>query len=112
MEIIPKRIEYYSTASGRTPFRDWYSELRDLKARIAIRRRLTRLQHGLLEDSKSVGNGVFELRIHFGPGYRIYFGQQGMTSVLLLCGGDKDSQTRDIVDAQSFWTDHLRRGES
>lgn len=70
--------------------------LRDLQGRARIQRRMKRLQDGYLGDHKHVGEGVFELRIHSGPGYRVYFTRQGSRWILLLAGGDKDSQERDI----------------
>ena len=71
--------------------------------------RLERLKSGNLGDCRSVGSGVFELRLDFGPGYRIYFGQVSNTIVLLLCGGDKSSQTRDIERAKTYWLEYKER---
>ena len=80
----------------------WETGLRDKKARAFIAARLTRLSRGLIGDVRMVGNGVSELRIHYGPGYRVYFHQQGEEIIILLCGGDKDSQTRDIRRAKQL----------
>jgi putative addiction module killer protein len=77
-------------------FRKWRVNLKDGRARAAIASRLDRLAFGLVGDAKSVGKGVSELRIHYGPGYRVYFKQRGNTIIILLCGGDKGSQVRDI----------------
>lgn len=74
----------------------WETSLRDRKARAFVAARLERLSYGLLGDVRSVGNGVSELKIHYGPGYRVYFHQRGREIIILLCGGDKDSQSRDI----------------
>jgi putative addiction module killer protein len=68
-----------------------------------------RLQTGLLGDWDSVGEGVYELRIDFGPGYRVYFGQEGKLLILLLCGGDKSTQTKDIKRAHAYWKDYQTR---
>jgi len=83
--------------------------LRDTKARAAIRVRLDRLRLGNFGDCESVGDGVCELRIHFGPGYRIYPGQEGNILILPLCGGTKKSQTKDIRKAKTYWQDYKRR---
>ncbi len=77
-------------------FRKWRVALRDERARALIASRLDRLAYGHAGDAAPVGEGVSELRIHYGPGYRIYFRKSGKTVVLLLCGGDKNSQARDI----------------
>lgn len=80
-------------------FVEWLSALRDLEARARIVARIRRLELGNPGDSKSVGEGVVEMRIAYGPGYRVYFTRQGQTVVILLCGGDKSSQRRDIAAA-------------
>jgi putative addiction module killer protein len=81
-------------------FRDWLDDLRDRKARLRIDDRLRRLAGGNAGDTKSVGDGVQELRLSFGPGYRIYYMWRDGVLIVLLCGGDKDSQTRDIALAK------------
>jgi putative addiction module killer protein len=81
-------------------FRDWLDGLRDGKARVRIDDRLRRLANGNVGNTKSVGGGVQELRLHFGPGYRIYYIWQHGVLIVLLCGGDKDSQARDIAKAK------------
>jgi putative addiction module killer protein len=81
-------------------FDDWLRALQDRKGRARILARLESVQLGNLGDVKSVGAGVREMRIHFGPGYRVYFAQKGRIVLLLLCGGDKSTQTRDIAKAQ------------
>jgi len=77
-------------------FKQWRQRLRDDRAKALIASRLDRLAYGHTGDVKAVGGGVLELRIHHGPGYRVYFAKQGNVVVILLCGGDKGSQTRDI----------------
>lgn len=99
----------YLNEDGRNPFRDWLSSLRDGQARSRVRVRLARVRLGNLGDSRSVGGGVNEFRIPFGPGYRIYYGRKGATIVILLCGGDKSTQTRDILQAQRYWEDYQSR---
>ena len=81
-------------------FRKWDSRLRDRRTRTIIAARLQRLAEGLSGDVVSVGDGVSELRIHFGPGYRVYFRKRGNEIVVLLCGGDKGSQDRDVATAK------------
>lgn len=83
-------------------FRLWESRLKDRRARTVIASRLMRLGEGLLGDAPTVGDGVRELRIHYGSGYRIYFVQRGTTLIILLCGGDKGSQQRDINTAKTL----------
>jgi putative addiction module killer protein len=81
------------------PFRDWLANLADRRAAERIAQRIVRLQGGLFGDAKSLGGGVSELRIDYGPGYRVYFARRGGVIVVLLCGGDKRSQARDIKTA-------------
>lgn len=83
-------------------FVDWRDGLRDQKAKARIQTRLLALSRGHWGDVKSVGDGVSELRIHFGPGYRVYVARRGPAWVILLCGGDKDSQPRDIMRAKAL----------
>jgi putative addiction module killer protein len=80
-------------------FRKWRIQLKDTRARAAIASRLDRLAFGHMGDVQAVGKGVSELRVHFGPGYRVYFQRRGNTIIVLLCGGDKGSQARDIETA-------------
>ena len=103
LDVRPREIQIYRDQNGREPFTDWFEAIRDLKMLNRIQARLDRLESGNLGDCHSVGNGVFELRFQFGPGYRIYFGEVDNTIVLLLCGGDKSSQTRDIQRAKIYW---------
>lgn len=109
MESRPRTIEFYVTGSGKAPFAAWMQSLRDVTARAQIERRLARIRLGLLGDCKAVGDGVYELRIDTGPGYRVYFAQLGKTIILLLCGGAKHSQATDIEKAKEYWTDYQER---
>ena len=83
-------------------FIDWLTGLRDIQARVRIAKRIDRMAQGNLGDAKSVGNGVSELRFTFGPGYRAYFTIRGEAIVILLCGGDKGSQKRDLERATAM----------
>ncbi len=103
LDVRPREIQIYRDQNGREPFTDWFESVRDLKILNRIQARLDRLESGNLGDYRPVGNGVFELRFQFGPGYRIYFGEVDNTMVLLLCGGEKSSQTRDIQRAKVYW---------
>ena len=102
----PRELEIYHTPNGQEPYTQWFESIRDLKTRTRIQDRLDRIESGNLGDYKSVGEGVFELRFRYGPGYRIYFGQVGNTIVLLLCGGNKSSQGRDIERAKAYWQEY------
>ncbi len=99
----------YLTEDGHNPFREWLLSLRDAPTRARVRVRLNRVRLGNFGDSQGVGGGVSELRLPLGPGYRVYYGRRGDVLVILLCGGDKGTQARDIQRAQAYWTDYLRR---
>ncbi|MBN1667924.1 MAG: type II toxin-antitoxin system RelE/ParE family toxin [Anaerolineales bacterium] len=98
----------YRDAEGNEPFTDWLHALRDASTRRRILLRIFRLESGHPGDCKPVGGGVSKLRFFFGPGYRVYYGADGDTIVVLLCGGDKSSQHRDIRKAQAYWKEYLR----
>jgi len=83
-------------------FDDWFAGLRDVRARVRIQTRIDRLEMGNSGDSKTVGGGVLELRINYGPGYRVYYVQRGAVLVVLLCGGDKSTQQADITQAKAL----------
>jgi putative addiction module killer protein len=101
-------IRYYLFASGRSPFEDWFADLNaEARAKVAVA--VARLEQGNLSNVKSVGEGVLEYRINFGPGYRVYFGSDGEALVILLTGGTKQRQQRDIKAATEFWTDYRGR---
>lgn len=105
-------MRYYVDDRGHVIFRDWLHSLRDRKARAKIRVRLDRMEEGNFGDCMPVGGGVMELRIHYGPGYRVYFGLDGPTIILLLCGGDKKTQAKDIQLAKEYWEDYQKRGKN
>ena len=104
-----QEVRIYARSDGSEPFTEWLRGLRDGTIRNRIRQRIARLRLGNFGDSRSVGDGVLELRIHFGPGFRVYFGREGASVVILLCGGDKSSQERDIDRAMEYWRDHRSR---
>jgi putative addiction module killer protein len=103
---MKQTIVIYEQKRGKSIFLDWLLHLKDVKARAVIRARINRLELGNFGDCKSVGTGVLELRVSFGPGYRIYFGRDGNTLVVLLCGGDKGSQAKDIQKAKLLWKEY------
>jgi putative addiction module killer protein len=109
VESFPYTISYYLTEAGEKPFKEWLDGLKDIVARQKIRIRLDRVRLGNLGKNRSVGEGVYELKIDYGPGYRVYYGLEKKTVVLLLVGGDKSSQKKDINQAKIYWKDHKRR---
>lgn len=98
----------YITTNGKNLLAEWLDSLGDLLAKEIIQARLNQVKRGTLGDCKPVGEGVSELRIFYGPGYRIYFGQVTTDQPLLLCGGDKSTQVQDIIKAKQHWQDYQR----
>jgi len=103
------QLHYYQTAAGKRPFADWLLGLSDRNARARIEARLARVAVGNLGDVEAVGDGVLELRIDWGPGYRVYFTRLGQVIVLLLCGGGKRTQQKDIDRAKDYLEDFKAR---
>lgn len=101
-------IRYYVAADGRQPFAEWFADLEPV-TRAKVARAIARMEQGNLSNVKPVGGGVLEYRIDLGPGYRVYFGRDGETLVILLTGGSKKRQQRDIEAAAAFWQDYKRR---
>ena len=101
--MFEKEIKKLELQNGLVPFDEWFDSLRDLRMQAAVDARLTRVRAGNFGDCKSAGGGVFELRISFGPGLRVYYGMQGQKIIVLLGGGDKHGQRRDIRRAQQLW---------
>jgi putative addiction module killer protein len=104
-------IRIYSDTAGQVPFTRWLETLTDQRGRAAIRARLARVQAGNMGDCKPLRDGVQELRIDHGPGYRVYLSRQGPVLVLLLCGSDKGDQGRAIVQAIEYLADWKQRGK-
>ena len=102
-------ILHYVTESNVDPYQEWLDGLRDRAARVAIQRRVDRLTLGNFGDHKACPDGVWELRVDLGPGYRIYYSQSGKEIVLLLCGGSKRTQASEIDQAVIYWQDYQRR---
>jgi putative addiction module killer protein len=101
-------IRYYLARDGRSPFEGWFASL-DPTARAKVTVAIARLEQGNLSNAKGIGEGVLEYRINFGPGYRVYFGRDGGTLVILLTGGTKRRQQRDISAAIEMWADYRQR---
>jgi putative addiction module killer protein len=108
-EAQPYTLEIYVTPDGTLPFEAWLRRLRDAQARARIRARLARVRLGNLGDAHAVGGGVWELRIDYGPGYRVYYARSGPAIVLILCGGDKRTQEGDIHQAQAYLQEYQQR---
>ena len=104
MEIL-----HYLIASDDDPYQLWLDALKDLKGRVAIQRRVDRVERGNFGDHKFCKDGVWELRINLGPGYRVYYALEERNVILLLCGGSKRNQSADIKDAVNYWRDYKRR---
>lgn len=110
MNAAEKNIEIYHDDSGKEPFSDWIKSL-TLRDRVRILARLDRVETGNIGDYKSMGEYVYELRFYFGPGYRVYYGETDDTPVVLLCGGNKSSQRKDVKKAKEYWKDYMSRRE-
>ena len=108
--MINERLIVYRTATGSVPYAEYVDSLKDRAGASRIRARVRRAGLGNLGDHRGVGEGVVELRIHCGPGYRVYLGLQGEELIVLLCAGDKGSQEGDILKALDYW-DRFRRNE-
>lgn len=102
-------LRRYQIENGCTPVTEWLCGLRDVRVRAHIEVRLRRVSTGNFGNCKPVGEGVWELKLDIGAGYRVYYGKHGQSLVLLLCGGDKKSQQADITRAKAYWSDWKRR---
>jgi putative addiction module killer protein len=105
---VVTELRYYVAGDGDSPFAHWFSGL-DPAAAAKVSVALARLEQGNLSNAKGVGEGVVEYRIDWGPGYRVYFGRDGDVMVILLTGGTKKRQQRDIDAAKAMWADYKRR---
>ncbi len=106
------KVEYYVTSDGSQPIVKWLDRIKDAKAKAAIFARIARLQLGLFGGAKSLKDGVYELRVDVGAGYRVYYARSGSEVVILLCGGNKSSQAADIAKAKEYWSDYKKRSKS
>ena len=106
---MPFEVRHYVNAAGADVFADWLVALADRQAQTRIEARIDRLERGLFGDCDPVGDGVWELRVDWGPGYRVYYARAGHTILLILCGGDKRKQQADINRAKEYWNDFKER---
>src|SRR5438874_1299655 len=106
MDARERQGRIYRTHDGRVPYLEWIESLRVRQTKQKIEARIARVRLGNLGQLRGVGEGVMELKIDFGPGYRVYFGQDGAELVILLCGGDKSTQDADIRKAKTYWTQY------
>jgi len=102
-------IYEYTDEQGESPYGQWLGALRDGRAKAKIIMQVDKIELGLFGDVEPIGEGLSELRIHYGPGYRVYYGKEGQKVYLLLCGGDKSTQSKDIKKAKEYWKEHKRR---
>lgn len=105
---VKQKIKIYMNSEGKSPFIEWLESL-DKNVRYRVKERLDRLSLGNFGDHKSIKAGIYELRLFFGSGYRIYYAKEEENILLLLSGGNKSSQKKDILKAISYWQDYLMR---
>lgn len=103
------QIDFYCTKTQKFPFHEWFSDLNDKKTKSLILTRLDRIRNGAFGDCKFLRDGVWEIKIDYGAGYRLYYGMIGKTAILLLLGGDKRKQNSDIERAVQYFTDYKFR---
>ena len=108
--VTPRTVVVYADEKGREPFTEWLNGLADAQGRRRILTRLRRIEQGSFGDCRYLRDGVFELRLFFGPGYRVYFGECSDNIVLLLCGGSKRGQDKDIDNAITYWQEYQSHG--
>ncbi len=109
MESRPRIVLYYQTVEGIKPILVCLNSLKDAKGKVAVFERLKRAQRGTLGHCDDLGEGVWGFKIDVGPGYRVYFGQDGQVLIILLCGGEKHRQDRDAKMARAYWQDYKAR---
>jgi len=102
-------VNEYIDKDEKSPYADWLGGLKDRRAKAKILIQVDKMELGLFGDVEPVGDGLSELRIHYGPGYRVYFAKEENHIYLLLCGGDKSTQSKDIKKAKIYWQDHKQR---
>lgn len=109
MKMKPKKIVHYIASDGKSVFQQWFRVLKDGMAKFIITQRLIRAKQGNFGDTKPIGDGAHEMRIKHGPGYRVYYANDGDTIIVLLCGGDKSTQDKDIKQAKEYWSTYKKK---
>ena len=105
MQIKQRVIEYYKTPTGKEPAKEWLSSVKDMLTQAILYKRIRQAGLGQLGKTRNVGDGVWELKIYYGPGYRVYYGIHGDELILILMAGSKRTQTADIKKARAYWTE-------
>lgn len=107
-------VKLYGESGSKVPYLKWIDSIKDKEIRIRIQQRIRRLELGNFGNCKALKDGIYELKLDFGPGYRIYYGLEGKTIVILLCGGNKSTQKDDIEKAKKFWKNYkeIQNGEA
>jgi putative addiction module killer protein len=108
-EAVPRKVESYVTRDGKDVFQQWLNGLVDQRAKLLIDKTIAKVRLGNLGQHKSVGEGVQEIVLDAGPGYRIYFSEHGATLIILLCGSTKKRQEKAIKEAKRYWKDWKER---
>lgn len=106
-----KIIRFFNKSNGQCPFIEWVEKLKDRKVAAMVKTRLERVTVGNYGDHRFVGDEIYELRIHLNPGYRVYFVELDKNIVLILLGGNKPSQKRDLEKAKKYWQDFINFNE-
>ena len=109
MQVKQRDIQYYETAAGKIPAKDWLSEVKDGLTQAILFKRIRQAGIGQFGKTRSVGSGVLELKIDYGPGFRIYYGIYEDKLILILMAGSKRSQDSDIKKAKAYWTEWKER---
>jgi len=109
--VNQKQLIIYQDEQGNEPFTDWHNNLRDTQGRRRILTRLRRLEQGNYGDCEPVGEGVSELRMFFGSGYRVCFGEGAEHIIVIICGGDKSTQKKDIKFAKLYWKEYQKNDQ-
>ena len=106
---VPRNVEFYVAPNGAAPLISWLESIRDIRGRARIKARIARLELGNFGQCRSLEGGISELKITYGPGYRVYFARPEASLILLLCGGTKGKQKLDIERARRYWRDYQER---